>query len=318
MPMNRDQFGQVRVGDSGNLSELLPALRALIKENAKMHPPYGPQIYRQATSRRDIEQITGMTGMGGTVQIDEGAPMRYDDVKQTFPKTFRHAWWGLGFRVTKQMRLFDKWSQVQDMARQLGRSRRDTLEILAAIPFNNAFSGGVHALPDGQPLCSASHPLVKAGGVVSNVASVSADLGVDALQLALTEIRLWRTHSGKRARIDPARIMVAPQAEFDLIETLNIGSDMRPDTAENVTHAINHRIGYRRNLQPVVWDYLTDPDAWFILTDKEDTQAWWFTAESWNVTQDVDFDTRTLKNAGWEGFSYGFADWVGVWGNPGV
>lgn len=311
MPMNRQQFTHTR------LETMLPALRAVIKEQTKMFQPVGPTIYRKTTSRRDIEQMSGTTGMGNTVQIAEGAPMRYDDIKQTFPKTFIHVWYGLGFRVTKQMRLFDKWNQVRDMARQLGRSRKDTNEILAASPFNNAFSGGAYALPDGQPLCSTVHPLVKSGGTAANRPTTGSDLGVDSSQLALTDIRLWRSHSGKRMSMAPSRIIVPTRKEFALIETLNIGSDTRPDTADRVTNAINHRIGYSKPLQPIVWDYLTDDDAWFILCDKEDTQAWWFQAEEWNVSQDVDFDTRTIKNAGWEGFSYGFSDWVGVYGNPG-
>lgn len=298
------------------LEDMLPAIDEVVFETMNQWPPIGPSLYRTSKSNRDIEQITQVTGLGNFARIEEGEPVRYDRPLPGFNKTYRHVDYALGFMVSHQMLRFEKVGQVKDMSRQLGRSRQDNREVLAATTFNLAFDSGT-PIPDGQALCSVNHPLIKAGGVHANRPVIGADLSVDSLQLALTDFRQFRWHSGKRLRLDPKALLVPTPLEWAAIETLNLGQGQRGDTTNNTTNAFNHRIGVRSAMKPVVWEYLLDPRAWFLLAAPEDTDLRWYDAESFTLLHERDFDTRAYKTAGWEAFSFGPADWRGVYGNPG-
>lgn len=298
------------------LEDALPAIDVVIFDSMSLWPPIGPSLYRTKKSKRDIEQITQVTGLGSFTRLEEGEPVRYDQPLPGFNKTYRHVAYGLGYRTSHEMVLFDRLNQVADMARQLSHSRQDNREVLAATTFNLAFDAGT-PIPDGQALCSLSHPLIKAGGVHANRPSVGADLSVDSLQLALTDFRQFRWHSGKRMRLDPKTLLVPSQLEWAAVETLNLGNGMRSDTTNNTTNAFNHRIGVSSGLTPVVWQYLLDPRAWFLLAAPEETDLRWYDAEAFHTMHEKDFDTRSYKTAGWEMFSFGPADWRGVYGNPG-
>lgn len=300
------------------LEDALPMINAVVFDNMKQWPPIGPSLFQQINSKRALEQFTQISGMGQLTEVAEGASVRYDQPVQGFDKTFRPVQWGLGFKTTHVMAADEKWGIVADMSRQLGRSRIDTRETNAASIWNNAFTGGAYAGPDGQPLCAAAHPLVKNGGTQRNVSAVSADLDVASLQLALTGFRQTRWHAGKRVRIQPEKLITASEGEWNAIETLNIGQVLRGDTANHTTNAFNHRIGLRSGLQAIVWEFLTDPDAWFLQAAPADTGLIWVEREEFGLVHDIDFDSRSMKTAGWERYDYGFRDWIGVWGNPGA
>jgi hypothetical protein len=67
-----------------------------------------------------------------------------------------------------------------------------------------------------------------------------------------------------------------------------------------------------------VWDYLTDPDAWFISASPADTELRWYDREKFNTVHDLDFDSRSIKTAGWYRMSFGFSSFYGVYGSPGA
>ncbi len=67
----------------------------------------------------------------------------------------------------------------------------------------------------------------------------------------------------------------------------------------------------------VVWDYLTDADAFFITTDAPEGLMS-FQRRALALTQDNDFDTENARMKATERYSCGWGDFRGVYGSPGV
>lgn len=296
------------------LASMLPALDELIFNRFNRHPEQFSKLFRVMTSDRAIEQTSEIAGLGTFHEISENGAMRYDQPAPGFAKTYEHAQYGLGFRISKVMVDDDRFSIINKMSSELGRSAKETIELTAALIFNRAFDAA-YAGPDGKALCATDHPLIR-GGVQANRPAADADIDPASLEIALTDFRRMKDHSGKRIRLVPRLVVVAPENEFAVSEILK--GHMRSDTANNTVNAFKHRDGLPSFDKLFVYEYLTDPDAWFILADKEDTELRFYWREKPSSVHAVDFETRAIKTAMWYRHSVGFNSFYGVYGCPGA
>ena len=299
-----------------HLATMLPALDALIFKKYRQYPTQFNRYFRVMSSTRDIEQTTQLSGLGLPVSIAEGGAMIYDNPVQGFDKTYTHTQAGLGFRISKMMAMNNKHGIISKMAGELGRSVKEYIDITVANHFNNGFSGS-YLGPDGVSLFSASHPLVKQGGVQSNTLATPADVGHASVQLVLTAFRKQLDAAGKKIRIEPKKLVVAPEGEFAAAEALGM-SRFKPGTANNDVNALNKRSGFSAFDSFEVWDYLTDADNWFVVADPGDTELRYYWREKPSTVHEIDFDTRTIKTAIWFQNSHGWSDYLGVFGVQGA
>lgn len=297
------------------LASMLPALDELIFNKFDRYPPQYTKMFRVMTSDRSIEQTSEVAGLGTFVEIPEGGNVRYDASVPGFSKTYTHLQYGLGFKMSRIMIDDDKWALINKLSSELGRSAKETIELAAAAQYNNGFSSSFLG-PDGKALFATDHPLVKSGGTQSNRLAVDADLDIPSLELALTDFRRMKDPSGKKIRVKPELLTVAPEGEFLASEILS--GTMRSDTANNTVNAFKNRQGYGPFSEYFVWDYLTDPDAWFIRCALEDTEQRFYWREKPGTTHDVDFDSRSVKTAMWYRMSLGWSSFYGVYGSPGA
>jgi len=297
------------------LTDALPALDEIIFQEFDPFPPQFSRIFRVLNSKRSIEQTTQLSGIGLFGQIPEGGDVIYDQPVQGFDKTYVHQQFGLGFKISRVMADDDRWGIIKKMASELGRSARETIEIAVAAHFNNGFDAGYPG-PDGKALFATDHPLVKSGGTQKNRPTVAADLDIASLQIALTDFRQMKDSSGKKIRVPAKTLVVPPDLEFTAAEILE--GKMRADTANNTVNAFRHRDTFGSFTDWMVWDYLTDPDAWFITAPRERTELRFYWRERPATMHDVDFDSRTIKTAMWMRYSHGWSDFNGVYGSPGA
>lgn len=295
------------------LTSMLPALDELIFNKFDRYPPQFTNVYREMTSSRSIEQTSEISGLGTFTTVGEGENVRYDQAVPGFNKTYLHTQWALGFKMSRIMIDDDKFAIINKLAEDLGRSGKETVELDVVQDFINGFNNSFPG-PDGVSLFNASHPLVKAGGVQSNVGSAT-DLDVSSLETALTAFRRMKDPSGKKIRVRPQTLIIPPELEFVASEIIN--ATMRSDTANNTPNAFKHRVGMPSFQDVVVWEYLTDVDAWFISADKNETELRFYWREKPNTVHDVDFDSRSVKTAMWYRESHGWSSFYGVWGSPG-
>lgn len=296
------------------LADALPAIDEVIMGRYNLFPEQYSKIFRVMKSTRSIEQTTEVTGLGQLVIVPEAGDTRYDDPLQGFDKTYTHVQRSLGFKVSRIAADDDRWGYVKKMATELGKSARDTVETVAAAIFNNGFDSTFSG-PDGKELFATDHPLV-GGGTNKNELTASADLDVAALELALTDFRDFRDHRNKRVRIAPRKLIVAPANEFNAVEILK--GTWRSDTANHTINAFKERAGMPAFESLTVWDYLSDPDAWFIEGDPSETELRFYWKEKFNLEHDVEFDSRSIKTAGWMRFDVGWSAFWGVFGSPGA
>ncbi|HWE51395.1 MAG TPA: Mu-like prophage major head subunit gpT family protein [Bryobacteraceae bacterium] len=292
------------------LANMLPAIDEVVMTKYSRYPDEFSEVFRLESSSRSIEQTAEVTGFAQFAVVPEGDTTRYDEALPAFNKTYTHAQYGLGFKATKVAMDDDRFGVVRKLSTELGRSAKETVEVAGAAVFNNGFGD---TGPDGVSLFSTAHPLV-GGGTQTNKLSYATDPDVTSIALALTDIRQTKDHRGKKLRIPPKKAIFPPALEFIGAELLG-GAD-RSDTGNRAINAFKRRSGMPSFDSWMVWDYLSDSNAWFIECEKEDTELRFYWREQFNTVHDIDFDSRSVKTAGWMRFSVGYNGFYGIYGVP--
>lgn len=270
------------------------------------------EIFETRTSRRAYEEIVGTSGFGLASVKPEGAGVSYDTAQQGFTNRFTHVTYGLGFIITKEMVEDDLYDVIaMQRAKALARSMRITKETVAANVLNRATTAG-YTGGDGVTLLNASHPNV-AGGTFANQLAVAADLSEAALEQACIDLGKFEDDRGLRIAVKPRKLIIPVDLQFEAERILN--TDGRVATADNDLNAVKSLgkmpEGFRVN------NYLTDTNAWFILTDCNDGLIH-FERRPDEFTMDNDFDTDNAKYKSTGRYSFGWADARGVFGSAGA
>jgi len=268
-------------------------------------------VFDETSSDKAYEEYVEETGYGLAPVKAEGASVIYDTDIQGFVARLTNVTYGLGAKVTKEAMSDNQYGPVATKkAKKLARSMRQTKENVFANILNRAFDSG-YLGGDAKELIATDHPTLN--GPQSNELTVAADLSEASLEDSLTQIRGFKDSRGLRIQAKGMKLIVASANEFNATRILS--STNQSGTANNDVNAMR-----TMGMLPggtVIWDYLTDPDAWFIKTDVEDGlihQKRW----GYEFTQDNDFDTTNACMKAVERYAAGWADWRGVFGSAGA
>ncbi|HAW76767.1 MAG TPA: hypothetical protein DCW74_13650 [Alteromonas australica] len=196
----------------------------------------------------------------------------------------------------------------------LAKSMQNTKEVKGASVLNNAFSTSF-AGGDGKPLIATDHPLA-GGGTLANRATTMADLNETSLEDNLIDISTFTDDRGLTISVRATKLVVPPQLVFVADRILN--STLRSGTADNDINAIRNTGvlpgGYTVN------HFLTDPDAYFILTSVTDAGEGlkMFQRTAMETTMEPDFSTGNLRYKSRERYSFGHSDFRGIFGSQGA
>jgi hypothetical protein len=294
------------------LKELLPGLNALFGLEYARYGEEHKEIYETETSERSFEEETKLSGFSAAPVKNEGSAIAYDNAQEAFTARYTHVTIAQGFSLTEEAiedNLYDSLSGRYTKA--LARSMAYTKQVRAASVLNNgfdsAFAGG-----DGQPLFSASHPLVS-GGTNSNIASTPADLNETSLEAAVIQIAAWTDERGLLIAAKPRKLVVPPALQF--VSTRLLETELRVGTNDNDINALKNNgsipEGYTIN------HYLTDTNAWFLTTDVPNGMKHFVRTPLQN-SMDGDFDTGNVRYKARERYSFGFSDPLGMFGSAGA
>jgi len=186
---------------------------------------------------------------------------------------------------------------------------RQTKELLAANVLNNGFTGGP-TYGDGVSLLNAAHPNV-AGGTWANQLAAAADLSEAALEQAIIDMGKYTDDRGKRIAVRPMKLVVPVDLVFEADKIMK--TEYEVGTGNNTVNVVRSKFPGG----VVVNHYLTDVDAWFILTDVKDGMKY-FERRADSFTQDDDFDTDNAKFKATARYSFGCTDKRSIYGSPGV
>lgn len=267
------------------------------------------------SSRKQFEEDVATTTLGLAAVKTEGGTVQYDSDAQSYLTRYTHIEYALGFIITRIMvedDLYDVASEKR--TRMLAYSFKQTKERIAANVYNRAFTSG-YTGGDGVVLGSSAHPL-KSGGTASNILSTAANLSEAALEQAMIDIKRFTNDRGHYIQVMPKVLIVPPELEFEATRILRTSGPnrSRPGSSTNDLNALES-LGKVPGVH--VNRFLTSTTAWFLRTDVQDGMKH-FVRAPMEFTMDNDFDTDNAKYKGRERYSFGWSDWRGFYGTPGV
>jgi len=303
------------ISRSALAKELEPGLNALFGLSYDQYDAEYAAIFSQETSDRAFEEEVLITGFGGAPTKTEGAGVSFDNASESYSARYTHETVALAFALTEEAQednLYD--SLGKRYTKALARSMANTKEVKGANVLNNAFSSSFTG-GDGVSLINTAHPLA-GGGSAANRATTMADLNEVSLEDALIDISTFTDDRGLTISVNATKLVVPPQLVFVADRILN--SPGRSGTADNDINAIaNTGVlpgGYTVN------HYLTDPDAFFLLTSVTEAGEGlkMFQRTAMETSMEPDFSTGNIRYKARERYSFGFSDWRGVYGSQGA
>ena len=291
------------------LKELLPGLNALFGMEYARYDDEHSEIYETESSDRSFEEEVKLSGFDAAPVKDEGDAISYDAAQESFTARYNHETIAMGFAITEEAiedNLYDSLSARYTKA--LARAMAHTKQVKAVVPLNDtSYQSG-----DGVVLFSTAHPLVS-GGTNSNTQATAADLNETSLEAAVIQIGKWTDERCLLIAAQPQKLVIPPDLQFVAARVMQ--SELRPGTADNDINAVRSM-----GVVPggtVVNHYLTDTDAWFLITDVPNGLKH-FTRVALETGMDGDFDTGNVRYKARERYSFGVSDPLGIWGSPGA
>ena len=236
--------------------------------------------------------------------------MTYDSEVQGFTDTYQHAKFALGFIITKEMYEDDLYDIVgKRKAQGLAFAMRQTKETVAANVLNRAFNSN-YLYGDGKSLCDSARPNI-AGGTWTNKPTNAVDISEVALEQAVIDIAKYTDDAGKKIQVKPKKLVVPIDLDFETGKILK--TEYKLDTADNTVNLVRGRfpMGY------VVNHYLTDTDAWFIITNVPNGMKY-FERRADTFTMDDDFNTDNALYKATARYSFGASDKKAIYGSQGA
>ena len=292
--------------------ELEPGLNALFGMEYDRYENEHAEIFETESSDRAFEEEVLIVGFGNASVKEEGQGVEFDSASEGFTARYTHETVALAFSLTEEAvedNLYDRLGARYTKA--LARSMAHTKQVKAANVLNNAFSSSF-AGGDGKALIATDHPLAH-GGTLANRATTMADLNETSLENALISISTFVDDRNMILAMRGTKLIVPPQLQFvadRLLETPG-----RVGTADNDINAIRNMgllpEGYAVN------HFLTDTDAFFILTDCPDGFKH-FERTLITTSMEGDFDTGNVRYKARERYSFGFSNPRCVFGSQGA
>jgi len=293
--------------------ELEPGLNALFGMEYSRYENQHSEIFTTESSDRAFEEEVMLSGFGAAPTKSEGSAVNFDDANEAYTARYNHETIALAFSITEEAvedNLYDRLSSRY--TRALARSMAHTKQVKAAAVLNNAFTAGASAGGDGVALCDASHPLTN-GSTFANEPSTAADLNETSLEDSLINIAGFVDERGLKVALRGMKLVIPRQLQF--VAERIMTSNLRVGTADNDTNAMRSMgmlpEGYAVN------DFLTDTDAFFVMTDAPRGMIH-FERTALSTNMEADFDTGNMRFKASERYSFGFSDPRCIYGSPGA
>ena len=294
------------------VKELEPGLNALFGLEYNKYENEHAEIFQSEASDRAFEEEVMLSGFGSAPVKQEGANVTFDQATESFTARYTHETIAMAFAITEEAiedNLYDR--LASRYTRALARSMANTKQVKAANVLNNAFDSSFTG-GDGKELCATDHPLAN-GGTFRNELATAADLSETSLEQSLIDIAAFVDERGLKIALQGVKLIIPKELQFTAERILK--SPQRVGTADNDINAMASMgmipQGYRVN------HYLTDIDAFFIMTDAPNGLKQ-FVRSPIKTAIEGDFDSGNVRFKARERYSFGFSDPRGIFGSPGA
>jgi len=292
------------------VKELEPGLNALFGLEYKQYENQHAEIYATESSDRAFEEEVMLSGFAQAQVKAEGSGVTFDNAQETFTARYTHETVALAFSITEEAiedNLYDRLASRYTKA--LARSMAQTKQVKAVNPLINGF--GSFTSGDGTALFATTHPTI--AGTVSNTLTTAADLNETSLEQSLIDIAAMTDERGLKIAARGVKMIIPSELQFTAERLMK--TEQRVGTADNDINAIRSMgmipQGYRVN------NFLTDPDAFYIITDVPNGMKM-FDRSPIKTAMEGDFDTGNVRYKARERYSFGVSDFRGIFGVEGA
>jgi len=295
------------------VKELEPGLNALFGLEYKNYANEHSQIFDTENSDRAFEEEVMLSGFGNAGVKPEGQGVSYDDAQETYTARYTMETIALAFAITEEAiedNLYDRLASRYTKA--LARSMATTKNTKGAKVLNNGFYSSTNpTFGDGKVLITTDHPTLS--GDQRNVISTAADLNETSLETAIIDIANFKDERGLKIAAQARKMIIPVNVQFEAERLFK--SQGRLSTADNDINAIKSMgmvpEGYHVN------NYLTDTDAWFLITDVPNGMKH-FDRAPLKTAMEGDFDTGNVRYKARARYVFGASDWRGIYGSAGA
>ena len=295
------------------VKELEPGLNALFGLEYKQYADETKEIFVTESSDRAFEEEVMLSGFGDAAVKPEGQGVAFDTAQETYTARYTMETIALAFAITEEAiedNLYDRLASRYTKA--LARSMASTKNTKGANILNTGFTGsGNPTYGDGQVLLIASHPTLS--GNQSNILSTASDLNETSLEQAMIDIAATKDERGLKVAAKARKLIIPSALQFTAERLLK--SQGRVGTADNDINALKNM-----NMVPEGYSvnhYLSDTDAWFLITDVPNGMKH-FDRAPLKTSMEGDFDTGNVRYKARERYVFGASDWRGIFGTPGA
>lgn len=186
-----------------------------------------------------------LTEMQGLLGVGEGGEYKDSQISEIVGPSLTVDTFGRLFSLTRRAIINDDLNQLRDRPAAMGRAAARTVNrsVVAVVEANdNAY--------DGTAVFSTTH---------NNL--LTEALSEQALQDAITKLRLQSDPNGLRIGLTPRWLLIPAQLEFTARRILNSGVIYQPGTGVGSANVVQGIVDY------IVDEYLTDPNDWYLLAD---------------------------------------------------
>jgi len=249
------------------------------------------QIFKTSDGiERAYHEEPVLYGFGAAPELPDGMPVTYQQGGVLFTKRYLYKVYGLAYALTQV--LVEDGDHIRigtTYARHLAQSLIETLETKCANELNRAFNASYPG-GDGVSLTNASHPIV--GATFSNILATPAALSQTSLEQMLIQVRQAVDNNGKRIRLTPGKLTVAPSNVFQAEVLLK--SVLRAGTNNNDINPVKS-MGILEE-KAAVLTRLTSPIAWWVTTDAPEGLKWlWRRRITRSMEGDFETDSARYK-----------------------
>ena len=303
---------------SGNFPDLLePGLKAIFDTAVSRPRPMVEELFGMEASTKRQEHYLGM-GATGLVPVFDGT-VNYEDFDSYYKTSIMNYELAQGMVVERALVDDEMYGEINRRAVRLGGSFDRTIESDAADVFINAFTdGGTNRLgastngADGVALLSAAHPYspAQSGTTQSNEGTLT--LNVANVDTTRQNMLNFTDDKGELLGVEADTILVPTELERTARQIFGRGAIWEPGSAQF------DRNMFEGAMRIVVWNRLTDANAWFLIDSmlmKQHLHWQWRIRPEF--AQADDFDGIKAKYRGYMRYGIGWDYWAFIHGqNP--
>lgn len=291
--------------------ELEGVIQSIYDLELKKKTDYVPKLFNVDSSKRASEKHFG-TGSIGLMKKWAGT-VNYDTVGKRWETEYRHVKYSNGLQVERELLDDEEFKEIKNRTRKLALSVYLTRQTHAASVFNNAFDTTIIGA-DGKPLCAkstAGHPYSPENATDTQYNGSNLDLSPANLEKVHNIMIDYKDDRGNVLGVTPDTLVYGNYYRKKAIEILGTEKDVY--TANNTMNIYGP--GNEDNYKKLYCPWIIGK-KWF-LADSSMMELYmnWFNRRIPTIEMEDDFNTEVGSYKVVGRWSYGWDEWMHVFGN---